>query len=110
MIDSWGEIPLDIFSDFKDLGRFDMCIDINVEASNISTIFGQYCLLEYTKTGFEGRISIGICIPKTCSPEFIGTAFDQIPDLDGISQEISIHTCQTKDDTSSLRTIDVVAM
>lgn len=109
-MDSWGNLPFDVSTDHYDLGDFDKCMDINIDENELS-ISGQYCLLQYKVNGINSFIELGICVPNSCSPEFIRVALDQNQTISPhTAYEIAVNSCQSGNDSIAFSVLDIIVM
>ncbi|XP_055915468.1 uncharacterized protein LOC129948480 [Eupeodes corollae] len=123
-LDAWGKYPSGfLYSNNYDLGNYDQCVRISVPLTeSVGVANGKYCFakiplvletqsrLTYDKTVRD--INIGICVPETCSPEFLTSLFqksDINADLKEALKDMTIGRC-SNGKTPPLTTINIVAI
>ncbi|XP_055913719.1 nose resistant to fluoxetine protein 6-like [Eupeodes corollae] len=97
--DAWGHLPSGISSgNYYDIGDFDQCVKNSLPLNEINSdaATGQYCFVSLAVPENSGALNTGICVPETCSPEFVTKIFKKSSDelLNGaLSDIVSVGHC-----------------
>ncbi|XP_023036124.1 uncharacterized protein LOC6650133 isoform X2 [Drosophila willistoni] len=76
MIDSCGSLPSGVlYGNYRDLGNYDECVNINQEITSSGSVTGKYCFAAVPKLllGLNADVSIAICFPSSCAAAIMDT-------------------------------------
>ncbi|XP_055915459.1 uncharacterized protein LOC129948476 [Eupeodes corollae] len=112
--DAWGHLPSGLASgNYYDVGEFDQCLRTSVSLNKIASggivVNGQYC---FVSMDLPKSVQTGICIPDTCSPEFLTNIFKNASDkhVNGaLSEKLSVEYC-TDGKIPPMTTIQISAL
>ncbi|XP_055842814.1 nose resistant to fluoxetine protein 6-like [Episyrphus balteatus] len=110
IFNSWGKLPSGIeYGNFYDTGNFDQCVKTSIKFNDedLSVVDGKYCFAKIKPNDVyslekniarlsplpnDFEINIGICVPDSCSEEFLTSVFSQ-PNGSTNFTEISVSNC-----------------
>ncbi|XP_055913312.1 nose resistant to fluoxetine protein 6-like [Eupeodes corollae] len=109
--DSWGNLPPGIlYGNTYDVGNYDQCIQTSVTLDESNEVVnGQHCFVKIpireknnqtVPAIKELSLKIGICVPKSCSPDFIQSIFNSTLKkvYDGkLPSNVTVSLCKTSD-------------